>query len=147
MHRNPVILILYVVLSACASVSDPLSPSPVLEPEATPIVEKPSVAPVSPAVQQLTAKLVELGYEGTALELESPDTIDLWWKVFSQPTAANRAIRTVYTGAKMDYDPTPESLTIGGTRDPKAVLAFIKKKVPVRKNPPQNPQPMPISPE
>ncbi len=95
--------------------------------------EAPIVNGVAPAFQKLQAKLEELGYEGIGLEHETEDTLAVLLRVFSDPALIKRRIKGVYTGGAMDYDPAPESLTIGGTSDVRAILSFIKKKVPAQK--------------
>ncbi len=134
MLKNCIILMVFVWISGCASESATLeSPSPVLEP-VDPIAEElPIESPVPPELAKLRAKLAELGYEGVGMEVESGEVVAFLLQVFSSPTAAGRKIQSVYTGAANDYDAAHESLTVGGTRDLKSVLAFIKKKVPVRK--------------
>lgn len=119
------------MLAACSSATSTDSPSPVLE-AVDPVAEEIPIEPpaVSPALQQLQARFVELGYEGVGMELESPAVLERLLKVFTSPGVSGRKIRSVYTGAAHDYDAAQESLTIGP--DVKSAVAFIKKKVPVR---------------
>jgi hypothetical protein len=134
MLKNSVIAMLFTMVCGCASQAPTLdSPSPVLEP-VDPIAEQlPIEPPVSEELAKLKAKFSELGYEGVGMEVESAEVLSFLMQVFSSPVAVGRKIQAVYTGAANDYDASHESLTIGGTRDVKTVLAFIKKKIPVRK--------------
>jgi hypothetical protein len=123
------ILAISLVLFGCASSEvDVPPPSQVLEP--IPDQETPIEAPVHPLLGQLNSKLSALGYEGVGMEVETGEVIELLIKVFSDPSVANRKIKMVYTGAANDYDPVHESLTLGGSRDAKTLIGFIKKKVP-----------------
>lgn len=132
------ILATCLVFLGCASQNTGLeSPNSVLEPETQPPTAEGTLpAPAtSPTLNALQMKLTELGITGTGIELESPQTLELLLEVFSQPDIAKYAIRTVYTGAAMDYDVADEALTVGGLKTSKDILAFIQKKVPLRKAP------------
>lgn len=103
----------------------------VLEPLDPAAAEAPTPTP-SPLLSNLLEKLRALGYEGIGMTYESDPTLELLGKVFSDPVAANRQIRAVYTGATTTYEAKTQSLTVGGTSNAPAILAFIKKKVPLR---------------
>jgi len=122
-------LLLFPLLIACASTGS--GGSDVLEPLDPEVAEAPTPSP-SPTLSALLEKLRALGYEGIGLTYESEATLDLLNKVFSSPVAANRQIRSVYTGAITTYDAKPQSLTVGGTSNVPAILSFIQKKVPAR---------------
>ena len=133
-------LLLWILgFAGCASspnsVSSVLEPAPV-EPEATQSAA--DALPAPPAAprpgDQLVEQLRKLGYQGLGLEFEDPKTIELLEKVFAAPDAQGRDIKLVYTGMRLQYDAAQKSITIGGTKDLKAILTFIKKKVP--KGPP-----------
>lgn len=121
-----------IFLVRCAGAGD--APSSVLEPvtedDAAPpaAVEAPPPAP-KPA-DRLLEKLRALGYKGLGMEFEDPSTLTFLEKVFDTPEAKSLDVKHVYTGMRMEYDGVQKSLTLGGTRDIKAVLNFLKKKVP-----------------
>jgi hypothetical protein len=75
----------------------------------------------------LEALLQKHGYEGVGLQYESTPVLKFLQKVFSDPRAAKRKIKSVYTGAALAYDAEHESLTIGGTQDVEQVFKFIAK--------------------
>lgn len=137
--KKLIITIIWVGISACAEktpVVDP--PASVLEPvEDT--VEVPTPPPdtsAAPAtLEALKVQFGKLGYDGIGLEHEDESLLQMLLVVFKDPAAANRKIRSVYTGGAMEYDGQSETLTIGGTKDAKSILAFLKKKVPLRKKP------------
>jgi len=111
-------------LFGCAS-GGGLEGDGLLEPVDPAVTETPS--PVSPGLAKLLEKLQSLGYEGIGLTYESDTTLELLYKVFSDPLAMNRQVRAVYTGLANAYDAKAQSLTIGGASSEKAILAFIKK--------------------
>lgn len=84
----------------------------------------------SPVFQELSATLARLGYQGVGLQYESEGSLQLLKTVFSDPRAAGRKVKLVYTGLHMSYDPKYQSLTIGGSADAGAILDYISKKVP-----------------
>lgn len=87
-------------------------------------------AKANPAYQELVAQLARLGYQGVGLEYESNASLQLLKSIFSDPRAANRRVRQVYTGLNLAYDAKYSSLTIGGSADAGVILDFIDKKVP-----------------
>jgi hypothetical protein len=132
--KNTAILMLFILISGCSSESAKLdSPSPVLEPVDPVAEELPIEAPIPLELKKLEAKLAELGYEGVGIDVETPEVIAFLLQVFSNSAAANRKIKSVYTGGVNDYDAAQEAFTVGSPRELKTVLAFLKKKVPVRK--------------
>lgn len=133
--RNLTILAISLLVFRCSSAEPQIdAPSDVLEPlEASVSTETPIETPVSPAAEKLQKRLATLGYEGVGMELETVEVLEFLLAVFNDPTAANRKIQTVYTGAANSYDASSQSLTVWADKDPKSILAFIKKKVPTRK--------------
>lgn len=126
------LLVAAVVLSACSSspqASGVLEPLEQAQPNPVAATSEPVI---SPSLQKLTDRLSALGYEPVGMAYESDATLDLLFKVFSDPLVQNRRIRLVYTGLQLAYDARAESLTIGGTSDAMKILAFIKKSVPVK---------------
>ncbi len=124
---------LFLVLVGCASSpQDVPAPSQVLEPVGA---EEPTQieSPSSPLAEKLALKLQELGYEGVGMDVETPDALETLIAVFSQPSAAGRKIRQVYTGAANEYDSDPQSVTLSVASGSKSILLFLKKKVPLRK--------------
>ncbi len=131
-------------LFGCTSSSPTIdAPSPVLEAVEAEPEETPIETPVSAFLAKLEDRLATLGYEGVGLELETDATLELLFKVFSNPVVAGRKIQSVYTGAANDYDASNGSLTLGGTRNPKDMIAFIKKKVPTQSKALRNAAPKP----
>jgi hypothetical protein len=139
-------------LTGCASSPD--SPSSVLEPVEEPtaaaeVAAEPVVAAPTPA-SPLLEQLRQLGYQGLGMEFEDPKVLALLTKVFASPEAQNLDLKLVYTGMRMQYDASQKSITIGGTRDIKVILAFLKKNVPKRTHKPASEpasKPMPLLPE
>lgn len=125
--KRPIFFATLVFLLGCSSNS-------VLEPvEATAETpETPIESPVPAAFETLRAKLGEHGYEGVGLDLETVESLERLLTVFSDPAAANRRIKQIYTGAANDYDAANESVTLSGSSDAKAILAFLKKRVPMQ---------------
>lgn len=87
----------------------------------------PSAPAASPALQKLLDLFATLGYEAVGMTYEDDATLNLLHRVFSDPLAANRAIKLVYTGHQMAYDAKAQSLTVGGSADAKVILAYLKK--------------------
>ncbi len=86
----------------------------------------------SPAYLTLKQVLEKAGYQGVGLKYESAQTLTLLAKVFSDPRTENRLIQLVYTGAAMLYDSQYKSLTVGGLKDPNAIVSYILKNVPAK---------------
>lgn len=127
----------FLVLQGCASSPEPEAPSDVLEPvEEVSTPEQPS-APTQdnpsefvdgpPEYRALTELLHSLGYQGVGLQYESPEVLQFLQEVFRDPRAAGLSLKRVYTGLEMAYDTEHQSLTVGGTRDKEAVIAFLLK--------------------
>ncbi len=121
-------------LSHCASSPNPSAPNDVLEP-VTGDETSSQTLPPNPTYQKLMEIFQGLGYEGFGMQFESEATLEILVQAFSNPHAANRQIRLVYTGLATSYEPKAQSLTIGGLRDANAVLAFIEKHVPLKPHP------------
>ncbi len=127
-------LVAGLVVGGCASSPSAPAGSGVLEPVES--VEKKAETPAAPAPSPTLEKLLLLlkshGYDGIGLEYESEATLELLQRVFSDPKATKRRIKLIYTGLAMSYDALHYSLTIGGSTDVNAILAFIQKNVPSR---------------
>ena len=84
--------------------------------------------------RELLDKLAALGYQGVGLEHEPEEVLGVLLDVFSNPKAAGRRLKLIYTGLHMSYDPKAESLTIGGiygaANAVDRVLQYIEKNVP-----------------
>ena len=93
-------------------------------------------AKAAPAPDELHRAFLEqlqsLGYEGVGLQYETSDNFGLLQAVFRDPRVAGRRIRLVYTGMQMVYEVKAQALTIGGLRDPQAIVDYIVKNVPRR---------------
>ncbi len=132
--KKLIMIAVLMLVQACSSAG---APSPALEPVETvetvggEPAETPIESPVSAAFETLRARLTELGYEGVGLELETVESIERLQVVFSDPAAAGRRIKQIYTGAANDYDANNESVTLSGSDDAGAILAFLRKKVPL----------------
>lgn len=112
--------------SASGVASDVLTP--VDAPQPTPVPEK-TERPPSPAYEKLRRLLESQGYTGVGLQYESNASLELLYKVFSNPAAKNLKLKLVYTGLQMSFDPVQQSLTIGGAKDAKSILRFIRKNI------------------
>lgn len=136
-------LLSWLVAALVGCASSPEAPSSVLEPAPVEPTAEETVVPAEPVApkphERLVAQLKRLGYEGLGLEFEDPKVLDLLEKVFTAPETHGRDIKLVYTGMRMQYDKAQKSITIGGTKDLKVILAFFKKHVP--KGPPPPPIP------
>ncbi len=140
--KKPVFFASFLMVLGCSSGGSTTdSPSPVLEPveAAAEASETPIESPVPAAYEAVRSKLSELGYEGVGLDLETVESLERLQVVFSDPGAANRRIKQIYTGAANDYDANTESVTLSGTSDAQAILTFLKKRVPLRGAPPPKP--------
>ncbi len=82
-----------------------------------------------PTYAQLMQLLSSLGYEGVGLQFESQDRLNLLIQVFSNPKAAYRNLRLVYTGTQWNYDLKHQSLTVGEGKDAAQVVQFIEKHI------------------
>lgn len=116
-----------VILVSCASSSDVLTP--VIDPKEN---LPPEETLNSPSFQKLATHLKGLGYDGVGLQYESVEVHELLYKVFSDPKTHNKQLGMIYTGVTNAYDPRYKSLTVGGSRDPQAIINFIAKSVPNR---------------
>ena len=145
--KNVIIFMVLALLCACSGEQvktppdEPVSshtstqtqtPNPILEPADADDATAPLESPVPAAFEALRAKLSSLGYEGVGLEHETVETIEKLVFVFSDAAAANRRIKVVYTGAANDYDAKIESVTLNGALESQALIAFLKKKVPLK---------------
>lgn len=121
--------VLFTFFVGCASTS-PEHPSEVLEP----VEDKNSFAQeaMNPAYLQLAQVLKSLGYEPIGIQYETQPVIEVLNKVFLDPRTHNRVIALLYTGLQMSYDKSAQSLTIGGTSNISAIVAYIQKNVPLR---------------
>ena len=130
-QHHPIFLVLVLChIMGCASTeSTPGGADGVLEPVDPSASATPSPS-VSPWLPKLMERLTVVGYEGVGLTYESDGTLEMLFKVFSDPLTANRQIRFVYTGLANAYDAKAQSLTVGGTSNVTAILTFIQKKVP-----------------
>ena len=114
----------------CASKTDVLS-----EVDSSKSGEKPIGAfetAANPAAQKARQLLEESGYSGVGLEYENDNTLQFLTQIFSDARTRNRQIKLVYTGLNLSYDSRYQSLTVGGTRNADAVIAYIIKNIPLR---------------
>lgn len=82
-----------------------------------------------PTYAQLMQLLSSLGYEGVGLQFESRERLNLLIQVFSNPKAAHRNLRLVYTGTQWSYDLKHQSLTVGEGKDANQILTYIEKNI------------------
>ncbi len=126
------IFLFILVLAGCSSQPISAPPSDVLEPVAETPTKPETSGSVDPGYKRLIQLLQSLGYEGVGLQYESPATLDLLYRVFSDSRASNRQLKLVYTGINLSYDSRYMSLTVGGSSDLNVILAFIQKNVPAK---------------
>lgn len=122
------------VVAACSSTG---GSGTVLEPlddvasQAGEMTDKSNATTENTPLHKLSELLKNLGYEAVGMNYENETTLQLLIKVFSDPSAQNRAIQFVYTGFQMAYEPKAQSLTVGGANEPSVILKFIHK-IPLR---------------
>ena len=121
-------MLLCALILRCASpqTSDVLEP--VKETESEPMAQEGASA----GFLELEQILKNQGYEPIGIQFETPQTLEILKRVFSDPKTHQRNLKFIYTGLQMSYDKAAESLTVGGLNNPIAIVQYIAKNVPLR---------------